>query len=471
MNGPDESMRTHGGIILHKQSLLIGCGAGFAGDRIDAALPVAQALAASGKPAYLMFETLAERTLALSQLRRRQDPEGGYLPSLPQLVGPVLSLCLAHRIPIIGNFGAANPLAAARRVVDMAQALGCGPIKVAAVTGDDLLAQVSREELLAMEFSPPTKIDAARLVSANVYLGAQGIAEALRLGADVIVTGRVADPALALGPLVHHFGWRWDDWDALAAGVLTGHLLECGAQVTGGYFADPGVKDVPDLARVGYPIAEITAAGEITITKPAGSGGLVSERTVKEQILYEIHDPSAYLTPDVTLDLSKVQVRQDGADRVRVTGASGKPRPDTLKGTVCFDGGWMGEGEISYAGPNCRARGLLAIEILKARLGGLEARLESHFDLIGVGSVFNDAQARWLDGVEAFDAHDVRVRMAVSAAERGEVERALQEVEALYTTGPAGGGGVRMQVTPLMNSTSVFVGRSAFEAQVTLLEC
>lgn len=455
---------------MHKDSLLIGCGAGFAGDRLDAALPVARALAASGKPAYLMFETLAERTLALSQLRRRKDPEGGYLPSLSELIGPVLALCVAHRIPIIGNFGAANPLAAARRIVEMAKALGCGPIKVAAVTGDDLLALVSPDELLAMPFSPPAAIDAARLVSANVYLGAQGIAEALSQGADVIVTGRVADPALALGPLVHHFGWRWDDWDSLAAGVLTGHLLECGAQVTGGYFADPGVKDVPNLAHLGYPIAEVTADGEITITKPEGTGGLVSEQTVKEQILYEIHDPSEYLTPDVTLDLSRVVVRQDGVDRVHISGAVGKPRPATLKGMVCFDGGWMGEGEISYAGPNCRARGLLAIQVLKARLGALDATLDSHFDLIGVGSVFNDTQARWLDGVENFHAPDVRVRMAVSAVERSEVARALHEVEALYTTGPAGGGGVRLQITPLMNSTSVFVDRRAFEPNVTFLE-
>jgi hypothetical protein len=256
----------------------------------------------------------------------------------------------------------------------------------------------------------------------------------------------------------------------LAAGVLTGHLLECGAQVTGGYFADPGFKDVPDLANVGYPIAEISAAGLITITKPRGTGGLVSEQTVKEQILYEIHDPSAYLTPDVTLDLSQVQVRQDGPDRVRVTGARGKPRPDTLKGTVCFDGGWMGEGEISYAGPNCRARGMLAIEVLKSRLRTLDLALDSHFDLIGVGSVFNDAQGQWLARSEPYDVPDVRVRMAVSAMDCRQVERALREVEALYTTGPAGGGGVRMQVTPLMNSTSVFVDRSAVEAQVTILE-
>lgn len=455
---------------MQKESLLIGCGAGFAGDRLDAAAPVVRALIAHGKPACLIFETLAERTLALAQLRRRQDPHAGYLTSLAELLAPILADCVAHRIPIIGNFGAANPAAAARRIIQLATDLDCRPIKVTAVTGDDLLGRMSADELLAMPFSPATHIEPSSLVSANVYLGAQGIARALAAGADVVVTGRVADPALALGPLVHHFGWRWDDWDRLAAGVLAGHLLECGAQVTGGYFADPGVKDVPDLASVGYPIAEIAADGTLVIGKPRGTGGMVSERTVKEQILYEIHDPAAYLTPDVTLDLSGVTVEQVGPDRVRVAGAAGKPRPATLKGTVCFDGGWLGEGEISYAGPNCRARGLLAIDILRERLSALALAVDHHFDLIGVASVFNDADGRWLAQRPAREIDDVRVRMAVSGADRLQVERALQEVEALYTAGPAGGGGVRIHVTPLMNSTSVFVPREAFAPQIEMLE-
>ncbi|WP_227816325.1 acyclic terpene utilization AtuA family protein [Nitrogeniibacter aestuarii] len=455
---------------MNKESILIGCGAGFAGDRLDAAVPVVRELIARAKPAYLMFETLAERTLALAQLRRRQDPAGGYLPTLSALLRPVLVDCVAHRIPIIGNFGAANPVAGAQQILALARELGCGSIKVAAVTGDDMLSLLSRDELLAMPFSPATRIEPDSLVSANVYLGAEGIARALDLGADVIVTGRVADPALALGPMLHHFCWPHDDWDRLAAGVLAGHLLECGAQVTGGYFADPGVKDVPGLAEVGYPIAEIDAEGAILIGKPAGTGGAVTERTVKEQILYEIHDPAAYLTPDVTLDLSAVQVVQNGPDEVRVSGAAGKPRPPTLKGTVCFDGGWMGEGEISYAGPNCRARGLLAIDILRARLARLELGVSSHFDLIGVASVFNDADGAWLATEGKAEPHDVRLRMAVSSNDRRAVERALQEVEALYTAGPAGGGGVRAHLTPLMNSTSVFVERDAFEPQIELLE-
>lgn len=453
-----------------RQPVHIGCGAGFSGDRPDAPGPVVQALVDSGRPAYLIFEMLAERTLALAQLRRRSNAEGGYFQGLAQVLGPILARCQAHRIPIIGNFGAADPLGAARRIRAIASGLGCTGLRVAAVTGDDMLARLGAGQLLSLPRHPPIAIPAQSLVSANVYLGADGIAQALAQGADVVVTGRVADPALALGALLHHFNWRADDWDRLAAGVLAGHLLECGAQVSGGYFADPGFKDVPDLARVGYPIAQVSESGEFIITKPAGTGGCVTTQTVKEQMLYEIHDPGAYLTPDVTLDLSAVQVRQDGADRVRVSGARGKPRPQTLKATVCFDGGQMGEGEISYAGPNARARGLLAIDILKQRLALRQLAVTSHFDLIGVASVFNGLGDAWLTQRPAHEVPEVRVRMAVRAAERETVEQALNEVDALYTTGPAGGGGVRTTVMPLMNSTSVFPDRQAFEPIVTLLE-
>lgn len=448
----------------------VGCGAGFAGDRPDAALPVVEALIDGGKPAYLIFEMLAERTLALAQLRRRSDPGGGYFPGLAQVLGPILARCRAHHIPIVGNFGAADPIGAANRLREIASERGCSGLRIAAVTGDDMLSRLGAACVLEMPQHPPARISEQSLVSANVYLGAEGIARALAMGADVVVTGRVADPALALGPLIHHFGWQPDDWQRLAAGTVAGHLLECGAQVTGGYFADPGVKDVPDLARVGYPIAEVDEAGNVILTKPAGTGGCVTTRTVKEQILYEIHDPAAYLTPDVTLDLSAVRIEQVGENRVRISGARGKPRPDTLKATVCFDGGVMGEGEISYAGPNARARGLLAIEVLRQRLAMRQLAVTSHFDLIGMGSMFNGQGADWLAGLAAGELPEVRVRMAVQAPERGPVDQALNELEALYTAGPAGGGGVRTSVTPLMNSTSIYVAREAFSPEVMLLE-
>lgn len=452
------------------QSVMIGCGAGFAGDRPDAPGPVVQALIDGGRPSYLIFEMLAERTLALAQLRRRHQADGGYFQGLRTVLGPILATCHAHHIPIIGNFGAADPLGAARYIRALAAELGCPSVRIAAVTGDDMLLAMDADQILDMPRHPPMNIPPGSLVSANVYLGADGIADALRQGADVVVTGRVADPALALGALKHHFGWADDDWDRLAAGVLAGHLLECGAQVTGGYFADPGVKDVDNLASVGYPIAEVMPSGEMVITKPAGSGGCVTVQTVKEQMLYEIHDPSAYMTPDVTLDLSCVRVDAVGPDRVSVSGARGKPRPQTLKATVCFDGGHMGEGEISYAGPNARARGMLAIDILRKRLAMCALPVKSHFDLIGVSSVFNGDGDATLNACETLQVPEVRVRMAVSANEREVVGRALNEVDALYTCGPAGGGGVRTSIVPLMQSTSVFADRERFQPHVTLMQ-
>ncbi|MCU0986169.1 MAG: DUF1446 domain-containing protein, partial [Acetobacteraceae bacterium] len=247
---------------------LIGNGAGFSGDRLDVALPVVETLIARGLPAAMTFETLAERTLALGVLARRGDAAMGYEPMLIPLLRPVLAPCLGSGIPIIGNFGAANPRGAAAAILRLAAELGLRPPRVAVVEGDDVAALLEEPSVLWPEGRPEGEI-----VAANAYLGAAPIAEALAMGAEVVVTGRVADPALALGPLMHHFGWDADD--VLAAGILAGHLLECGAQVTGGYFADPGVKDVPGMERLGFPIAEVEEDGTIVITKAEGTGGLV----------------------------------------------------------------------------------------------------------------------------------------------------------------------------------------------------
>jgi hypothetical protein len=265
-----------------------GCAAGFSGDRTDAAAPVVQALIASGQPAVLIFETLAERTLALAQLARRTQPDAGYEPLLVDLLQPVLADCLAHGVRIVSNFGAANPAGAARRIHQLAAELGLRAPRIAVVQGDDLSGPHTALLERALGPAMPTE----PIVSANAYIGAQAIADALRAGADIVVCGRVADPSLVLGPAMAHYGWAADDWDRLARATMAGHLLECGAQVTGGYFADPGYKDVPGLATLGYPIAEIDPDGHCTITKPAGTGGCINERTVKEQLLYELHDPA-----------------------------------------------------------------------------------------------------------------------------------------------------------------------------------
>lgn len=449
--------------------LLIGCGAGFSGDRWDAAVPVVRTLIARSGPAVLMFETLAERTLALAQLQRRQNPAAGFEPTLERFIRPVLADCVRHGIPIVGNFGAANPRGAAACLQALAAELGLGALRVGVVEGDDVLAQLSPEQLAQVR-GPRSDTP----VSANAYLGAQGIAACLRAGAQVVVTGRVADPALALGPLLAHFGWAEDDWDRLAAGTIAGHLLECGAQVCGGYFADPGLKDVPDLAHVGFPILEVQADGRFVVGKAEATGGCVDERTVKEQLLYEIHDPAAYLTPDVVADLSEVTLQVLGPDRVQVSGVRGHARPDTLKTTACFEGGWLAEGEISYAGPNAVARARLAAQVVRSRLAELAPGLQPvRCDLIGVASLFADDAGTWAAGQHGLEPaglmQDVRLRVAARAPLRSEAELLTREVLALYTCGPAGGGGVRSAITPRLASESWFVPRAWIKEHWSLL--
>ena len=436
---------------------LMGCGAGFSGDRIDAPVSVVEAIAHSGRPGAIMFETLAERTLALGHVARRLDPEQGYEPLLADLVGPILPLCLRARIPIVGNFGAANPHGAARLLKRLAAERGLLEPRIAVVEGDDIKDAIALEELDVFEADAGLVTEDAQLIAANAYLGAQPIADALLAGAEIVVTGRVADPALALGPLAAHFGWAWDDWDRLAAGTLAGHLLECGSQVTGGYFADPGYKDVDRPALIGFPIAEVERSGAFVIAKAQGTGGRVDRRTVTEQVLYEMHNPAAYLTPDVILDVTGVTLAADGADRVRVKGARGRPAPPTLKATVSFEGDWIGEAEISYAGPNALARARLAAEVIAERITLRQLPVKRRLDLIGALSVFDDDDAT-LAG-DAPDAPEVRVRLAVSGRDRRPVEQSLQEVLALLCCGPAGGGGQRQQVRNRIRTVSYLVPR------------
>ena len=441
---------------------LMGCGAGFSGDRTDAPGPVVDAIARSGRPGAIMFETLAERTLALGHVARRADPSAGYEPLLAELVGPVLPACLRAGVPIVGNFGAANPPAAARLLQRLAAEAGLPPPRIAVVHGDDIRDAVAAGDLDGMqvwEGDAGLVGDTAELIAANVYLGARPIADALLAGAEIVVTGRVADPALALGPLVAHFGWDWDDWDRLAAGTLVGHLLECGSQVTGGYFADPGFKDVPRPEAIGFPIAEVAADGSAVITKPAGTGGCVTRRTVTEQVLYEVHDPAAYLTPDVSLDVTGIGLAQDGPDRVAVSGARGRPAPPSLKATMSFTGDWIGEAEISYAGPNALARARLAADVIGKRLDLRGLHLRRRLDLIGALSVF-DGDAGSLAAAAAPDLEEVRVRLAVSGGDRGPVDQAMQEVLALLCCGPAGGGGMRSQVRNRVRTVSYLVPRN-----------
>jgi hypothetical protein len=449
---------------MTRETLRIGCAAGFSGDRTDAAGPVVEALIASGGPAVLIFETLAERTLALAQLARRDDPQAGYEPLLDALLRPVLARCLQAGVRIVSNFGAANPHGAARRIAALAAELSLRAPRIAVIEGDDLMGEAHRVRLAEALGAAGEGLD---LVSANAYLGAEAIADALADGAEIVVAGRVADPSLTVGPALAHFGWARDDWDRLARATMAGHLLECGAQVSGGYYADPGFKDVPGLATLGYPIAEIDAEGHCVITKAPGTGGRIDEHTVKEQLLYELHDPAAYLTPDVVADISEARVEQLGPDRVRLSGVRGHARPARLKVNVCHETGWLAEGEISYAGPRAEARARLAAEVLRERLAGL-GRLRA--DLIGVASIFGDDAGDWLGAQGDAGARDVRLRVALHHRDKAQAERLVREVTALYCCGPAGGGGVRTGLRRRLGTVSCTVARDAVAARHVFLQ-
>ncbi len=451
------------------QSILVGCGAGFSGDRVDVALPVVDTLIERGGPAAIIFENLAERTLATAQLVKRTNPDLGYEPLMELEIRPILAKCLTHGITIVSNFGAANPAAAARRILQIAKELGLPRPHVAVVTGDDL--SCTRGVALLKRYLGES-FDEQRFVCANAYQGSLEIAQAIHAGAQIVVTGRVADPCLTLGPVMAHYGWRADDWNRLAGGSMAGHLLECGAQVTGGYFADPGMKDVQGMANVGFPIAEVFEDGSCVITKASHTGGLVDARTVKEQLLYEVHDPAAYITPDVVADITEADVIQTGPNQVRLTGVKGHPRTDTLKANLFFDGGWFGEGEISYAGPNALARASLARDILQKRLGHL---YPMRFDLIGISSVFNDDAGRLISEIESAapdlrtQCADIRLRVAAQHAELAPVETLLREVTALWTCGPAGGGGVRVNKRQRLSTASCLIRRDQLPAHFEIL--
>lgn len=437
-------------------TLRIGSGAGYSGDRIEPAVELAE----HGDLDYLVFECLAERTIALAQQARISDPQGGYDPLLSERMRRVLPFVGRRegrrRLRVITNMGAANPVAAALEVRRIANELGLG-LKVVAVLGDDVLDILRPEQVL--DNGQTLGSLGARLISANAYLGVDGILEALGAEADVVITGRVADPSLFLAPQMFEFGWAMDDWPRLGRGTLVGHLLECAGQVSGGYFADPGFKDVNDLARLGFPLAEINAGGDAVITKVAGSGGRVSRATCTEQLIYEVHDPAAYLTPDVTADFSQVTFIDDATDRVRAQGANGRARPEQLKVSVGYLDGWIGEGQMSYGGPGAVARAQLARDVVLKRLELMGVKMqEVRAELIGMDSLHGPRGS-----VEPWE---VRLRVAARCEERSEAVRVGNEVETLYTNGPSGGGGASKSVRQVVAVASLLLPRNAVNPRI-----
>jgi hypothetical protein len=440
----------------------IGSGAGFADDRIAPAIE----LASRGDLDYLVFECLAERTIALAQRDKLHDPTTGYNEWLEERMRGVLAACVQRGTTIITNMGAANPQAGADVVAGVARELGLTGLTIAAITGDDVLDLVQGSGLPLLERGGTVNDLGTTIVAANAYLGSAAIVEALGLGADVIIVGRFADPALFLAPLVHEFGWGPEEWDLLAAGTAVGHLLECAAQVTGGYFADPGRKEVPDLAGLGFPLAEVAEDGSFVVTKVPGSGGRVTTATVTEQLLYEVHDPARYVTPDVVADFSGTCLEQRGADAVAVSGIRGTARPDTLKVSVGYRDGYIGEGQISYTGPNADARARLALDLVRDRLAASgPATTEIRFERIGV-----DAVHRGVGTVGGGDLAEVRIRVVARTMNLVDARRVGREVTALWLNGPAGGGGATRTASEIMAIASVLIPRERVVTAIALQE-
>jgi hypothetical protein len=432
----------------------VGSGAGFANDRIEPAVELLE----KGNLDYLFFECLGERTVAFAMLRKNKDPEKGYDSQLELRFEKLLDVYKKQNVKtkIISNMGAANPLSAAKVIHKMAQEKGVN-LKIAAVLGDDVLDRIDKYmDQVTMETDEKLETIKDTIVNANAYIGCSSIVEALKQGADVVITGRAADPSLTVGPCVYEFGWSMDDWDKLACATVAGHLMECGGQATGGYYANPGYKeDVPEPWRLGFPLCNIYENGDIEITKVEGSGGIVTEMTVKEQLLYEIQDPSGYITPDVVADFTEIEINQIGKDIVSVKGAKGKPKTGKIKINCGYQDCYIGEGEISYGGLNCIERAKLAGETVLKRLEllGIEYS-EIRVDLIGLTSLYKEKVGY---SMTSGNNSEVRLRVAARTKDAYNADRVGYEVETLLCCGPASGGGARRNVREIISLASILI--------------
>lgn len=447
------------------KQIRIGSGAGYGGDRIEPAIDLIK----RGNLDYIIFECLAERTISLAQKAKQKNPELGYNDLFEYRFDKILDALKDHKVKVITNMGAANPESAAKLCSAMAKEKGLKKLKIAYVKGDDIGDRLEDfMDYQVLETGGRLSDIQGEILSANGYIGIEGIVDALRGGADIIITGRVADPSLSLGPLCYEFGWSMVDYDKLGKGTWIGHLLECAGQVTGGYFADPGYKDVPELWNLGFPIIEVGENGDGIVTKLPGTGGMVTRETVQEQTLYEIQDPENYFTPDVIADFSKVRIEQAGKDRVRISGASGKAPTGKFKTSVGYHDCYIGEGQISYGGSNAVARAQLAKEILEKRFEQIGLAYEEiRYDFIGLNSLYGDSISKQLN---AGISSEVRLRVAARVKTIAEAALVGNEVEALYTNGPSGGGGATKNIKDIVSIASVFIPVEDFEISVGYLE-
>lgn len=420
-----------------KKTVRVGAGSGFWGDNLEPAIEIAK----NGNVQYLAYDFLGEPTIPILQKLRQQNPDAGFVPAIRTVVRGVLPICLEKNITILTNAGAANPHACADSIMSAAKEIGITKLKVGIVTTNDIQAKV--EELLD-QGTTFTNLDTGdgnleavrdRIVGSYVYSGAYGYVEALEAECDVIISDRATDDAAILAPLVHEFGWKWDDWDNLAIGILAGHLIECGAACSGGI--SNLWREVPEPWNIGYPIAEVSESGELFITKVDGTGGLVNRTTLTEHLLYEVQDPGNYLMPEVIADFTRVEMEEVAKDRIKVWGVKGKPRPTTLKAGIAYTDGYIGEVESSVTWPDAVDKARRSIEIIKKRFEMVDLRAdEVRFDMIGVDS------CHWSASPEPDeDINEVRIRVAAKCADRKEASKIARECVMLMGTGPIGSTG------------------------------
>ena len=452
-----------------KETIRIASGQGFWGDLPRA--PIDQAR--NGQIDYLAMDYLAEVTMSILQKQRLKDPRAGYARDFVEVVTELLPDIREKGFRIVSNAGGVNPTGCAEAILANARERGFHGLKVAVVTGDDLLDRL--DDLLAdgvalkhMETGELLETVRERVVSANAYLGARPIVEALQKGADVVVTGRTTDTGLTLGPMIHEFGWDWDDWDRLAAGTVAGHILECGAQSSGGNFTD--WQTVPDLARVGFPIAEAFPDGSFVVTKHEGTGGLVSCATVSEQLLYEIGDPRDYITPDCVADFTSIRLEADGENRVRVHGVTGGPATEFLKVSAAYADGWKATSTLVYGWPDAAAKARAAGRILKERLDALGHTFDEYrAELIGLNALTED-EAR--TAAREAELDEVMLRVGVRGEDRAAVEAFGKEIAPLILTGPSavtGFAGGRPRPSEVIAYWPALIPKERVRAKVTLL--
>jgi len=446
--------------------LKIGTGSGWWGDRISPAVDLAE----KGDLDYLCFETMAEATVSTAQVRKRRDPDfGGFDTYLDDRMAAVLPHCIRRGTKIVSNQGWVNPVGAAQAIRGHLDQLGARHWKVAAVTGSIVTDRIADLAGPVMETGREFASIEGEIVSAEAYLGAAGIVQALADGADIVVTGRVADPALFLAPMMHEFGWSADDWPRLGAGAGIGHLMECGAQLTGGYFIDPGYKDVPEPWNLGFPIAEVEADGAVVFGKLPDTGGLIDRHTVLEQMFYEVHDPARYITPDVVVDFTGAQIEPMGLNRMRVTGLTGTPRTDTFKVSIGAQEGFIGEDLFVYAGPGALDKARLAETILRERFKIVELDAEDlRFDFIGVNAVHGAMSPE-----PSTPPYEVAVRVSARCRSRTQALKIGREVDGMAVSG-IGSTGKRVpfaeRVREVIGIWSTLIDREAVTPQVQFIE-